>query len=304
MRIGFANTLLKLAEEDSSVYLLVGDIGYQLFDEYVQKFGERFINCGIAEQNMISVAAGLSSAGKKVFVYTIIPFLLMRAYEQIRVDVGINCTNIVLVGVGAGLAYDKLGPTHHAYEDIALMRSIPRMKILTPYDRVSTKASVIKSYRQYTENPSYIRLSKGGEPELKSPTYRDTHFVCWESPNKVDFVIIAHGAILSRFVNEPMQHEKRYAVVGLTEICTDSVWALLKWVERRQLQSVPFIVCEEHYKTGSFFELFSSCVASKRIDLILKEILLPCEYRFEVSCRDSMLDALGYNIETVLGLIE
>ena len=109
-----------------------GDIGFRIFDDFIDLFPNRFINCGIAEQNMISVAAGLSSEGKIPIVYTIIPFLLMRAYEQIRVDVGINNQNVILVGVGGGLAYDKLGSTHHACEDLALARTIPNLNTYFP----------------------------------------------------------------------------------------------------------------------------------------------------------------------------
>ena len=134
MRNAFASELVKLADKDSNIILLAGDIGFRIFDEYIDKFPDRFINCGIAEQNMISVAAGLSSEGKIPVVYTIIPFLIMRAYEQIRVDIGINQQNVILVGVGGGLAYDKLGSTHHACEDIALARTIPNLNVCLPYD--------------------------------------------------------------------------------------------------------------------------------------------------------------------------
>ena len=126
MRNAFANYLCEIGNKDKELMLLVGDIGFRIFDEFRDKYENQFLNCGIAEQNMIGVAAGLASQGKHPIVYTIIPFLVMRAFEQIRVDIGINNVGVMLVGVGGGLAYDKLGSTHHAYEDITLMRSIPK----------------------------------------------------------------------------------------------------------------------------------------------------------------------------------
>ena len=169
MRNAFAQELVNLADKDERIILLAGDIGFRIFDEFLEKFPNRFINCGIAEQNMISVAAGMASEGKVPFVYTIIPFLVMRAYEQIRVDLGINNQNVTLVGVGGGLAYDKLGSTHHACEDIALMRTIPNLDVYTPYDPNNVKNCLIQAYNSsiIEGKSSYIRLSKGGENNLK-----------------------------------------------------------------------------------------------------------------------------------------
>ena len=169
MRNAFAEELEKIADKDDRIILLAGDIGFRIFDKFIEKFPNKFLNCGIAEQNMISVAAGLASEGKIPVVYTIIPFLIMRAYEQIRVDLGINSQNVILVGVGGGLAYDKLGSTHHACEDIALMRTIPNLEVFTPYDPENVKDCLIQAYNTSINDhkSSYIRLSKGGEKVLK-----------------------------------------------------------------------------------------------------------------------------------------
>ena len=161
MRNAFAEELEEIADKDERIILLAGDIGFRIFDKFIEKFPNRFLNCGIAEQNMISVAAGIASEGKIPVVYTIIPFLIMRAYEQIRVDLGINSQNVILVGVGGGLAYDKLGSTHHACEDIALMRTIPNLEVFTPYDPENVKDCLTQAYNTSIIDlkSSYIRLS-------------------------------------------------------------------------------------------------------------------------------------------------
>jgi len=164
MRKAFVNTLVELAEKDKDIYLLTGDLGFSVFENFAQKFPERFINCGVAEQNMMGVAAGLALSGKKVYVYSIIPFVTMRCLEQIRNDVCYQNLDVKMVGVGSGLAYGTLGATHHAIEDIAILRALPNLTVLCPADPTETRELILKSYQ--TKNPTYIRLNKTGEKIL------------------------------------------------------------------------------------------------------------------------------------------
>ena len=143
MRTTFVNTLLELAEKDDRIFLLTPDMGYSVLEPFRTKFPNRFLNTGIAEQNTIGVAAGLAMSGKIVYVYSIIPFVTMRCFEQIRLDLAYNNTNVKLIGVGAGFTYGPLGASHHAIEDIAIMRSIPNMTVLCPGDPIETKQLVL-----------------------------------------------------------------------------------------------------------------------------------------------------------------
>jgi transketolase len=156
MKHAFFKTLTTLAESDPDIYLLVGDLGYSGIEQFRDKFPDRYINVGICEQNMIGIAAGLAMAGKKPFVFSIIPFHTMRAFEQIRIDVCFHNLPVHIVGAGAGFCYGGLGITHHAIEDVAIMRSLPRMTVLTPADAHETKTLVeqINSLK----GPSYLRL--------------------------------------------------------------------------------------------------------------------------------------------------
>ena len=164
MRNKFSETLTNIAEEDQRIILLVGDIGFNVFDSFIDKFPDRFINAGVAEANMISTAAGLAMSGFKPIVYTIIPFLIMRTFEQIRVDLCMHNLPVMLVGVGGGLSYDTLGPTHHAIEDIAIMRALPNMKVISPCDPNEVEWAFKKSIKK--SGPTYFRLGKGGEENL------------------------------------------------------------------------------------------------------------------------------------------
>jgi transketolase len=165
MRDAFAKELLEIAQTRPDVYLLVGDIGHGVFDEFRASFPDRFINMGIAEQNMVGVAAGMALEGKRPIVYTIATFGTMRCYEQIRNDVCLHNLPVTIVGVGAGLSYGALGPTHHAIEDIAIMRAMPGMDVYAPIDPEGVRKFL--NIALNNAEPVYLRLGKNGEPELK-----------------------------------------------------------------------------------------------------------------------------------------
>src|SRR5271157_3922256 len=125
MRKLFIQKLVELASCNPNIYLIAGDLGFSVIEPFKEKFPQLFINAGISEQNMIGVAAGLALTGKKVFVYSIIPFVTMRCFEQIRVDLCYQNLPVCMVGVGAGVAYGAMGSTHYATEDVAVMRVLP-----------------------------------------------------------------------------------------------------------------------------------------------------------------------------------
>ncbi|MBM3886924.1 1-deoxy-D-xylulose-5-phosphate synthase [Candidatus Dependentiae bacterium] len=158
MRTAFMQTLIKMAEQDPNLYLIVGDVGFSVIEEFQQKFHQRYINAGVAEQSMIGLAAGLAIAGKNVFVYSIVPFVTMRCFEQIRNDLCYQYLPVKIVGNGGGLDYGSLGATHHAIEDIAIMRSLPHMTVLAPGSSQETRA--LTQELSHYKGPAYLRLSR------------------------------------------------------------------------------------------------------------------------------------------------
>jgi len=162
MRNAFADELTKLGDKDSRVVMLSGDIGNRLFDKFKAKHPSRFFNCGVAEANMMGVAAGMAMNGLRPVAYTITPFVTTRCLEQIRTDVCYHEVPVTIVAVGAGLAYSGLGPTHHACEDISFLRSIPNMVVICPGDAFEVRAALRASMQQ--DHPVYIRMGKKGEP--------------------------------------------------------------------------------------------------------------------------------------------
>lgn len=162
MRTAFINTLLQCAEKDESIFLICGDLGYSVLEPFKEKFPTRFLNIGIAEQNMAGVAAGLAMEGYKVFIYSIGNFSSLRALEQIRYDICYKNLNVNIVSIGAGFAYGPLGCSHHATEDFAIMRALPNMTIYCPCDAAEAKWSVENLLND--PGPSYLRIGKAGEP--------------------------------------------------------------------------------------------------------------------------------------------
>jgi transketolase len=164
MRNAFADQITKLAREDERVVLLSGDIGNKLFDNFKKVDERRFYNCGVAEANMMGVAAGMALSGLRPVVYTITPFTTTRCFEQIRVDACYHKAPVIIVGTGSGLSYAELGPTHHSLEDMAILRTLPGMRVMAPCDATELRLALGAALKE--DGPVYIRIGKKGEPAI------------------------------------------------------------------------------------------------------------------------------------------
>lgn len=164
MRNAFIEELVNLAETHDHIALIVGDLGYSVIEPFVDRFPDRFVNAGVAEQNMAGLAAGMASEGYHVFIYSIGNFPTYRCAEQIRNDIDYHKYPVTIVTVGGGLTYGNLGYSHHAVQDYALMRVLPNMLIAAPGDPMEVRACM--RYLVQSPQPSYLRLAKAGEPNL------------------------------------------------------------------------------------------------------------------------------------------
>ena len=169
MRKVFNKELLEIAKKDSRVFMILADIGYGEIEEFAETFPDRFINCGVAEQNMTGVACGVAMEGNIAITYSIANFPTLRCLEQIRNDVCYHNANVKIVIIGGGMAYGELGISHHSTEDIAIMRSLPNMVVLTPCDPIET-AALTKLMMQY-DGPVYFRCGYKGEPAIVDKTF-------------------------------------------------------------------------------------------------------------------------------------
>lgn len=164
MRQTFVNTIESIASKNKDVMLLIADLGFSIYEGFVEKTPNQFLNVGIAEQNMTGIAAGMALEGKIPFIYSIIPFVTMRNFEQIRNDLCYQNLNVKIVGVGAGFTYGPYGHTHHGLEDIGILRTLANLTIFCPGDTKETKFATEEALR--IKGPVYIRLGRTGEPPV------------------------------------------------------------------------------------------------------------------------------------------
>lgn len=194
MRNAFAQELFELATTDPRLVLLSGDIGNRMFDNYKTAFPSRFYNCGVAEANMMGIAAGLALSGLRPVVYTIVPFITTRCLEQIRVDVCYHRAPVIIVGVGGGLSYASLGATHHSCEDIAHLRVLPEMTVICPGDPTEVRLAFRAALNH--QGPVYLRLGKKGEPTVheRPPSFEIGKGIILQDGN--DVAIVSTGNML------------------------------------------------------------------------------------------------------------
>lgn len=164
MRDAFVRVLTNLARNDKDVMLLTADLGFGVLTGFAEEFPDQFLNVGIAEQNMTGLAVGLAMEGKKVFTYSIGNFPTLRCLEQIRNDVCYHKADVKIVCVGGGFSYGPLGISHHATEDLAVMRALPNMTVLAPGDIVESEKATALAYDMF--GPCYLRLGRGNEPKI------------------------------------------------------------------------------------------------------------------------------------------
>jgi transketolase len=194
MRNAFAEEITRLAQEDTRVVLLSGDIGNRLFDKFKAQCPARFYNCGVAEANMVGVAAGLALSGLRPVCYTITPFITYRCMEQIRIDVCYHNVPVVIVGTGSGLSYASLGSTHHSCEEMGMLRLLPGLTVLAPADPMEVRAGLKAALKH--PQPVYMRIGKKGEPVMHS---KEPEFVIGKAivmREGTDVCVLSTGTLL------------------------------------------------------------------------------------------------------------
>jgi transketolase len=248
MRNAFIQELVLLARQHPQIALIVGDLGYSVIEPFADEFPDRFINAGVAEQNMTGLAAGMASEGYHVFTYSIANFPTFRCAEQIRNDVAYHNLPVTVVSVGGGLAYGALGYSHHAVQDYALMRTMPNMLIASPGDPMETRSSM--RYLVNNPQPSYLRLGKAGEknyhstpPEVKPGSWLKIH----DGDEKRIF--LTTGATLQLVMNWAGNNKNfKHAVYSLP------LWSMA--TKREQFKSLlgreEIVTVEDHLQDGGF----------------------------------------------------
>jgi transketolase len=284
MRTTFINKLTKLAEQDQRIFLVIADLGFSVVEEFERKFPERFINAGIAEANAVSIAAGLALSGKIPYVYSIAPFVTMRAFEQVRVDCAYMKTNVRLVGVGGGVSYGPAGATHHAIEDLAIMRALPNMTVLAPGDPWEAERLVEQSVD--VVGPVYIRLGKNKEPVVSNPVaccrIGQANIYCDGS----DLSVLTTGNMFETGTRLVKRLTDDFGMnAALANIHT--VKPLDREYLRQRIQTGrPIITIEEHNIIGGLGSAVAEMIAESGTALAFKRFAIPDEYSHYVGSQE------------------
>ncbi len=297
IRDAFFDELYNIAKKDPRVILLVADMSAFSLAKFKSDFSSQFINVGIAEQNMVSIAAGLALAGRKVFIYTIIPFITQRCYEQVKIDLCSMNLPVTILGVGPGLTYGNDGPTHHGMQDIAIMRALPEITILNPSDAIMAAASINIGYKNF--GPTYIRIDKGKIPEIynQNSDFRDG---LAELKEGKDLTIIATGIMVHQALKAAQELNNRSIsarVIDLYRIKPLNKEKLLKIID----SSKRLATLEENSIVGGIGSAISEFLIDNNKNIPLKRIALPDTHCFESGDRDDLL--AFYNLD-LCGIIK
>lgn len=282
MRTNFINQLIEEARHNEKIFLLVGDLGYHVIEPFAEEFPDRFLNVGIAEQNMAGIAAGLAMTGYNVYFYSIGNFPTIRCLEQIRNDIAYHQANVKVVSVGAGYAYGSLGATHQATEEIGALRVLPNMVVATPGDPLEARA-ITKISASY-DGPMYIRLGKAGEKTVHSEDSIDLKIgdicsVITREGNQT--AVFACGNILDAAlhqINEENLNYDLYSVPFVKPINKEQLINIIK------THPAGLITIEEHQKScgmgSAIVEILNDLYYEGNIEVYpkVKRIAIPDEF--------------------------
>ncbi len=247
MRDAFFESLYKIFLKDKNAVFITADNGAPTLDKFAENLPDQFFNVGIAEQQLIGMASGMAFEGKKVYTYAIAPFITLRCYEQNKLDICAMNLPIVNIGIGAGYAYDIMGPTHHTVEDISIMRALPNMVIHSPAD--STAAAALAHASYINPSPQYIRFDRAGSPELYQGQSINIDDGLIHVRKGSDLYIIATGIMVHQALKVSDRMKESGVDVGVLDLCR--IKPINKTLLLKYIQNVEQVVTlEEHLLAG------------------------------------------------------
>ncbi len=300
MRTAFINTLIDLARTDKRIFLLVGDLGYSVVEPFRDEFPDRFINIGVAEQNMIGVATGLALSGKTVFVYSIANFPTLRCLEQIRNDTCYHKANVKIVAVGGGFVYGSAGMTHHATEDLAIMRALPNMTVIAPADPI--EASLATKEIAQMASPCYLRLSKAGDPPIHTtiPDFKIGKAIIVRDGK--DITLIAIGGIVHNAIQTAQQLTQQgieARVLSMHTLKPLDTAAILKVAQ----ETHAIITIEEHSIMGGLGSAVAEVLAESESHIPFKRMGIKDSFYPKVGSQEYLRKLNGLSIDDIITMV-
>lgn len=305
MRDTFVKSLIELAKENENIELITGDLGFGVLKPYFESIPNQFTNAGIAEQNMTSVAAGMALEGKIVFTYSIGNFPTLRCLEQIRNDCAYHKANVKIVCVGGGFVYGSLGMSHHATEDIAVMRALPGVVVICPGDLIEAQEAV-KKIVDY-KGTVYLRLGRGGEKRIHSEIKDFQIGEAIKIRNAVNsdkkIALFSAGAILDASSEACDLLEKKG--IGVEQYSFHTIKPIDKEVIIECAEKYDYIVTvEEHNLSGGFGSAVSEVITDVGIGVKLIRMGIEDEYCSKVGSQQYLREHYGLDSKSIVARIE
>jgi transketolase len=301
MRTAFIKALLALAEEDDRIYLVVADVGFGVVEPFVERFPLRFLNVGVAEQNMTGIAAGLAMCGKVVFTYSIANFPTLRCLEQIRNDVCYHNADVKIVSVGSGLGYGALGVTHHATEDMAVMRALPNMTVVAPGDPFETELAVRALLDQ--PGPAYLRLGKSGEPLVHKPGVSFRLGKAIRVREEGEITLIATGTMLhtTALAGERLAQQGIQArILSMHTVKPLDADAVI--TAARETDAI--FTVEEHSILGGLGSAVAETLAESGLHVWFKRLGIPPVFTTTVGSQEYLKDLYSLSVDGIVKQVE
>jgi transketolase len=297
VRTAFINELFALAKQDPRIVLIVGDLGFGVVTPFMEHLPAQFLNAGVAEQNMTGMAAGMALSGKIALTYSIANFPTLRCLEQVRNDVCYHNANVKVVSVGGGFTYGAMGATHHAIEDLAMMRALPGLLVVAPGDPIEARAAT-RAIIEYT-GPCYVRLGKAGEPIVHSSPINFELGKAIHMREGRDATLISIGGILQNTVRAAERLAKKgietrvLSMHTLKPLDVDAVLAAARETEA-------IFTIEEHSILGGLGTAVAEVLAeTEGIKAPLKRIGVPPAFSPHIGSQEYMLQCHGLTDEAI-----
>lgn len=291
MRTAFIQALVAQAEVNPRIFLVNGDLGFEVLEPFVEKFPQRYVNVGVAEQNMIAVAAGLALEGQVPVAYSIATFAAFRAYEFTRNDVCFQNLNVKIVGVGAGLSYPQYAATHQAIDDVAALRALPNLVILNPGDPMEARLATAAMLAHV--GPVYLRIGKKGEPIVHAAEFPFVIGRAVTVRDGRDVTLLATGPILAHAHAAVRMLDQRGVSVRLVSFPTVKPLdeELVRQVARR---SRLLVTLEEGMISGGFGSAVAEVIAEEKVpQLTFRRFGLPNRYPSEIGSQAYVRERYG-----------
>lgn len=289
MRNTFIKKISQYAKKNKNVYLLTADLGFRSFEPFQKEFPDRFINVGVAENNLVGLAAGMALSGKKVYVYSILPFLVFKSYEQIRNLICHNSLDVTLVGGGGGFSYAEQGISHNTTEDISILRALPNLTLFNPGTKIETENAMHFSYT--TGGPSMLRLGKAPLLEIESIDNR-LNKKNYLRPNLIikgkKITIFTTGNILENVIKSAEILKVKGVNFSLYSVnCIKPVD--VNYI-KRIMKTKLLVTVEEGSEIGGLGSLISDLISLNKNKYSLKKIALTDKVHSEIGSQEYLRD--------------